>query len=482
METALYKLPDDCYALRVWPRPAEQERRLPTHFILVVDTSDSMSDNNKLANVKHSASLVLHFLGAQDYLSIITFGDDATIHAKAVRCDSDQKQLLTDSLSRIRTDGCTNLSAGIVRVQELLNGRTEEIAAIKTGILLLTDGHANRGVFGADPLRSVIRQLHETFPTVNIQVVGYGTDHNAELLKSFAEITQGTYSIVDDREGAATVIGDSLGSLFSCVAQQVSLQPNFKLELEGEQYRVAGDPPRIQIGDVYEGNETLLLFKAQTSATPTAVLQGTLLPSLAAFHTTIALDATVELTSELETTILLTRKRYAVSRLFKQLREYRLGSNRFADIRVELEAIEAQLADARFNDNPIAQMLKSECISIRNAMETLQTGTRWDAADVATRLVAHEAYTNLGRGTVAALPPRRRHTVVEEDPQNTTCAALGATSSQYMTTPSRNRMTNRVTRLMTTMSVGGEGASAAAHEAAELSQQSGGDVHGPNNS
>lgn len=489
MDTALFKLADDSYALRIWtkpPAPTAEERRLPTHFILVLDTSDSMSDGNKLANVKHSASLVLHFLGNQDWLSIITFGDDATIHAKSVRCDPEQKQVLADALSRIQTDGCTNLSAGLVRVREILAARSPEVAAVKTGVLLLTDGHANRGVFGADPLRSVVRQLNESFPGVSLQVVGYGTDHNAELLKSFADVTQGTYSIVDDREGAATTIGDSLGNLFSCVAQQVSIAPAGLLEVEGTQFITSGNPPRVQIGDLYEGNETLVLFKLKEGATEGAGLMrvgGTLLPSLEPFQATHAFDEACEtIGPELDLSIKLTRARYTVSRLFRELRDYRLGSSRFATIKADLEATEAALSALGHDVNPTVRMLKTECVSIRNAMQTLLTGTRGEAADIAVRTIAHEAYTNLGRGTVAALAPRRRFPRSNavspptsddetEDPvamQRRAPPDLNA--SQYLTSPTASRMTNRVTRLMATMSVGGEEAAAAAHEAATLSQ------------
>ena len=467
MQSELHRLACGSYALRI--RPTQQlEQRLPTHFILVIDTSDSMSDNNKLANVKHSASLVLHFLGQHDRLSLITFGDDATIHAHAVACSPEQKGVLLDTIDRIRTDGCTNLSAGIVRIRELLSNRAADIATLKTGILLLTDGHANRGVCGADPLQSVVRQLHESYPSVTLQVVGYGTDHNGDLLKAFAQLTQGTYSIVDDREGAATVIGESLGNLFSCVAQQVSLTPGGKIELEGTQFQMGTSSgaaaPRIQIGDIYEGNDTLILFKTQEPVPWGIQLQGTLLPSLEPFHTLHLLtDASVGPNADLERSVKLTRGRYTVSRLFKELREFRLGATRFAEILRATETLEQELADPVLNSCPIATMLKNECASIRNAVEAFQTGTRGDVAEVATRLVAHETYTSMGRGVVAAVSSRRRRSPSEEEEDPTT-------ASQYLTSPSAGRTARRVTRLMATMSMGGDETAEAAHEAAELSQ------------
>lgn len=490
MEPTLYQLDDGTHAMVLKTAVAAATQRLPTHFILLMDTSDSMSDNNKLANVKHSASLVLNFLGPQDRLSLVTFGDDAVTHAKAVICSSQQKEALKAVYEHIRTDGCTNLSAGILAVRDILSQRSAEMAALKTGILLLTDGHANRGVSRADLLGGMIHQLHEEYPDVSLQVVGYGTDHNGELLKTVAEQTAGTYSVVDDREGAATVIGDSLGSLFSCVAQRVSMNSESKITLEGTQFKVYDDPSRVQIGDLYEDSETVILFRVAGAESNIAVT-GTLLPSMESFSHRIAIaDAVTEVPAQLKETVELTRCRYRISTMFKDLREFRLGSSRFREILEKVGAEEALLKEARYTENPVAKMLLAECASLREAAAILQTGTRGDIAEMTTRLVSHEAYTNLARGTTQAIqqPQRGRANsyMFESDTEEgdpTLCAAsirqtrvrfpipeINASASQYMTSPYAARTARRVTQLMATMSQGGEEAAAAVHEAAALSQ------------
>lgn len=499
MDSTLYRLEDGSFALTLKAANATAQQRLPTHFILLIDTSDSMADSNKLANVKHSASLVLNFLGPQDRLSVVTFGDDATTHAKAVVCTPDQKTALAAMFERIRTDGCTNLSAGLIAVRDLLSRREAAVATLKTGILLLTDGHANRGVSRADMLRDMVRQIHEEYPDISLQAVGYGTDHNAELLKGVAEQTAGTYSIVDDREGAATVIGDTLGNLFSCVAQRVTVVPGqTHAEPEGTQFVVSGDPPRIQIGDLYEETETLVLLKVKhEDATLSITVRGTLLPSMAAYESDLPLgEAQTEIPWPVKKAVDLTRCRYRISTLFKDLREFRLGSSRFAEILAKVEAEEMLLKAPEYSDDAVAKMLLTECASLREAAAVLQQGNRYDVHDITTRLVSHEAYTNLGRGTTQTIqrPAPRNNSFSEDDAEDpsltaasinrrvrfpvgvgagltaTTGAGLTATASQYMTSPYANRTARRVTQLMATMSQGGDEAEAAAHEAADLSQ------------
>jgi uncharacterized protein YegL len=513
MDSTLYRLEDGTFALTLKAATAagsaNAQQRLPTHFILLIDTSDSMADSSKLANVKHSASLVLHFLGPQDRLSVVTFGDDATTHAKAVECTPDQKEALNAMFERIRTDGCTNLSAGLLAVRDMLARREPAVATLKTGILLLTDGHANRGVSRADMLRDMVRQIHDEYPDISLQAVGYGTDHNAELLKGVAEQTAGTYSIVDNREGAATVIGDTLGNLFSCVAQRVTVVPGrTHAEPEGTQFVVSGDPPRIQIGDLYEETETLMLFKVKNEdASLSITVRGTLLPSMAAYESELILDdAITEIPWSVKKAVDLTRCRYRISALFKDLREFRLGANRFAEVLTKVEAEETLLKAPHYHDDAVAKMLLAECASLREATAVLQRGSYHDVHDMTTRLVSHEAYTNLGRGTTQSIQrPPRGNSFSEEEAEDPTLTAasrnrrvrfpdpigagltattgagggagLTATASQYMTSPYANRTARRVTQLMATMSAGGEEAAAAAHEAADLSQMATGEPH-----
>ena len=58
-------------------RAPENVERVPTHFILLLDVSSSMEDDNKLENCKKCVSLILNVLSERDLLTLITFGDSA---------------------------------------------------------------------------------------------------------------------------------------------------------------------------------------------------------------------------------------------------------------------------------------------------------------------------------------------------------------------------------------------------------------------
>ena len=446
-------------AIRIRP-PSLPEQRIPTHFILVIDTSESMNDNSKLENVKHSASLILHFLGAEDRLTIITFDNESTIHCSALACDT--KDILAAKLHDIQTNGCTNLSAGFLRIKEVLDQLAVNRPAdlqLKTGVLLLTDGNANRGVTAKAGILSILTRLHESYSALSFHFVGYGTEHNAELLKDMACHSQGSYSIITDREGAATVIGDTLGGLFSCVAQTVAVKCPPGATVNG-QYSITNDT--IQVGDLYEGSEPILLVAVPTAALAAGItVQGVLLPSMESFSCVLTEPVQqVERDSGIELTLL----RYTCSALFKKVRQL----SRPSDIRpleLEIQAFKAKLADTFYNENQVADMLRGECASLEDAFRQIQS-SRHSSDELSARILQHETFVTLGRGTSQGIGygGGGGHSPVSDEPVNFTAAPPPHT----ITSPYRGQTQRRVTHLMASMSVAPS--SEAVEEAAQYSQ------------
>jgi Mg-chelatase subunit ChlD len=420
-------------------RAPASEQRNPTHFVLVIDTSDSMADQSRLENVKHSASLVLNFLGPNDLLSLITFGEDSTIHCSSVACTSEQKTVIQGLISKIHPDGCTNLSAAILNVKKVVTN-----TAIKTGVLLLTDGHANRGVFSADKVLDMFNNLHTQIPALSFTVVGYGTEHNAVLMKAIAENTSGAYCIVENLEGAATVIGNTIGGLFSCSSQVVKLKCSVGTELH-ESHKVDANGC-IEIGDIYDESEQIILFNVPKESLGKSIqLTGSTLSSMDNFTIDIApTQWSSGQSGPLYTAVDLTRLRYRCSELFKKLTQRERIDTEIAHFRSLV------FADA-YNGNPVAEMLRVECVSLETAART--------NVNVA-HLYQHVAFNTLGRGTTQTIQP-------DDNPNE---PDMVGSLPQQMASPMSSRLQRRVTNLMTTMTGGGVHAEEAEAAAQEFSQ------------
>jgi len=426
--------------------------RRGTHFILVIDISTSMLEESRLDNVKHSVSLILNFLGPSDRLSLITFGQESEIHCSAVACTSEQKTVIQAVLDKITVDGSTNLSAALMNVNSVASvRRAYPLPALKCGVLLLTDGHANRGVYESDKLLKMFDTVHEQNPQLSFTVVGYGTTHNAVLMKSIAENTNGAYCVVENLEGAATVIGNTIGGLFSCYAQLVKLKCPEGTQVHWAHKVVNGS---IVIGDMYDESEQILLFDIPKTAMVTPlVLTGTTLPNLETFTLDIPVTpwSNNANNSELYTAVDLTVLRYTCSNLFKEL----TTSSNMTDISAKIAEFRTVIFAEKYNNNPVADMLRSECKSLETAYANLRTSR---AGDTITHIHQHIAFTSLGRGMTQEISLSR-----EDNPNQP------VQPSQVMS-PGTGRMQRRVTNLMATMSSGGHPNPSDLREAHEISQ------------
>lgn len=384
MQTSLTYLEQDASgnaALRI--KIPASDARTPTHFMTLLDVSESMLGDNKLGNVKRCMSLLLKFLVPEDKLSIVTFGEDSKIVVKHAKAEAGSIPMLEQAIESLAVNGCTNLSAGLASIREILGECGD--CHLKPSLLVLTDGHANRGAHTSPELQAIIKRIHELFPAVSMNFIAYGTDHNADLMKALSEETLGTYSIVSGIEGAALTMGEALGGAISCVAQNVVIHAPEGTTVEGPFKVVNGC---ITIGDVYAGSEKLLLLKKPEGP---VYLAGTSLPDLDQFKNEVTTSTDTARNAEID----LTRLRYECSRLFHALRTERASN-------VNLASFRASLDDPFLAGNPVTDMLRAELASLEAAQEHLRHGM---SRHIYSQLVQHETYTSVGGGTSGGILP-----------------------------------------------------------------------------
>jgi hypothetical protein len=394
--------------------------------------------------------LLLNFLTPADELSIITFGDASKIVLKRLSMVGAAAATAKEAIQNLRVDGCTNLSAGLASVREVLEEVRESGSTLKQGLLLLTDGHANRGVTAADTLRAIFTSLVERYSGVSFTFLAYGTDHNADLLKALAEQTVGSYNVVETLDGAALSMGDALGGIISCVAQNVEVVCPAGTKVEGP--HAISEAGVLRLGDLYAGAEVLLLLELPEGSAGGLRLRGTQMPTLAPIDQE-AQDCRLDTSRNVD--IDLTRLRYRAADIFRRIRT---GAR--AELSTDIDSFAAAVADEAFNGNPVAEMLRQEIVSMRNALDTaVNLG---QTQHLRTMMMQHEAFTGLGRGTTSLIGrgqgARRRgySTDSETGDPNAPIAAqpggLAATSSAFLS-PTASSGARRVAVALQTASL-----------------------------
>lgn len=365
--------------------------RISTHIILMIDISESMLDDHKLENVKKCCELLLTFLNDSDAVSLITFGETAKLHLKCVAATEVNKTAAQQTITQLRCDGCTNLSAGLGYVSEVCAEST-----LKTGLLILTDGHANRGVTNTDALRAMIGSIRERNTNMSLSCVAYGDNHNADLLRSLAEDAQGAYTIVRGIEDTAVAFGDTLGGLMSCAFQNVELDVPKDTVVHGPyKTTVDGERRKIHIGDVYAGTKPLILFDIPTAvvrSVGTVLLRGNALPELSSIRYSLIADDLEERDIDID----ITRHRYTCAKILNSVRDWRaLSAGERDGLGAQIDALEAALRDEAFNGHPVANLLRTEIPILRT---TLDRAIRGGEGGDYSMLTQHVATVALGRG------------------------------------------------------------------------------------
>jgi len=243
---------------------AKTSVRTPTHTIVLLDTSGSMCESNKLTNVKNSLLYLLKYLQPTDILTLITFSTISKIKMNAYTT-SENLDMIRHIINTLQVEGGTNLSAGLFNVKEVLE--LSPTSTAKTGLIILTDGHTNEGVVLHSSLMEIITSLKTIQPNLSITTIGYGDDHNAYLLRDIGLRGGGSYNVVNTQDEVGATFGEILGGLMSCVAQNISIQyPSSWKCMNMYPSSTVDDMTTLYVGDLYSESETTILFNVSTNS------------------------------------------------------------------------------------------------------------------------------------------------------------------------------------------------------------------------
>ena len=203
----------------------------------------------------------------------------------------------------------------------------------------------------------------DRYPDLTITTAGYGEGHNAILLQDIATVGNGSYNIVNNLEQVATVFGDVLGGLRTCLVQQARiLVPVATVQLTKFAERVLGDQKEIVMGDIIAGSETTVVLEGlpTQSLEPTAIiLKGADVITGVPFTNMIIMDS---LTSERQQQGLAAFLRTELANFVERTNQA-INHSIFGNITTDLQRMgQALLAQLRAQPtSPLMTFLISEC-------------------------------------------------------------------------------------------------------------------------
>jgi Ca-activated chloride channel family protein len=197
---------------------AANERR-PIDLALVLDTSGSMQEQDRIGLLRKACDRLAADLGPDDRVALVTFSTDSRTLFPLGKFDRSTIPAYTDAVKGLIACGGTNIASGLERGAAELEKHARPGAARR--LLLLTDGQPTVGVQAPEALKSLARRLSAA--GFSVGTVGLGLEFNASLLSAMAEVGGGLYHYVDSPDRLAGIYDAELRSLRALVAKDVTV-------------------------------------------------------------------------------------------------------------------------------------------------------------------------------------------------------------------------------------------------------------------
>ena len=220
------------------------------NFVFLIDTSGSMSAQNKLGLFQESFKYLVNAVNANDTVSIVTYASGVRVIAEGV--SGANKEELVNMVDELVASGSTNGSGGIQKAYEI--AAKYYVDGGNNRVLLATDGDFNVGISRESQLNEFISSKRET--GVYLSVLGFGmgnTKHNK--MNTLAQYGNGNAYYIDSLLEAKRVFVEELGSVLNTVAKDAKIQVEFNPEYVSK-YRLIGYENRMLTNDQFEDSNT----------------------------------------------------------------------------------------------------------------------------------------------------------------------------------------------------------------------------------
>ncbi|MEV0392781.1 vWA domain-containing protein [Polymorphospora rubra] len=230
----------------------------------VVDVSGSMGGPGRLDLVQDALHTLVDQLRDTDSVAIVVFHKKARTIRKMTRVsDADA---LHDAIDSLRTEGSTNLEAGLELGYRVARDGFREGASNR--VILLSDGLANVGNDTAEPILERVRE--EAAKEIALLGVGVGSDYGDRLMEQLADRGDGFVVYVSEPEQAREVFVRRLPATLAVRALDAKVQVTFdpsavrSYRLIGYANRAIADEDfrddRVDGGEVGPGHSVTALY------------------------------------------------------------------------------------------------------------------------------------------------------------------------------------------------------------------------------
>lgn len=238
----------------------------PANLVLLIDTSGSMDEADKLPLLKRAFALLINEMGPDDTISIVTYAGSAGVVLEPTK--GSEKARILEALENLQPGGSTAGAQGIEAAYRL--AAQAKIEGGTNRVLLATDGDFNVGISDPDGLERLIEAQRNK--GIFLSVLGFGQgNYNDAAMQALAQAGNGNAAYIDSYSEARRVLVEELGGTLLTVAKDVKVQVEFNPAAVSE-YRLIGYETRalnredfnndaVDAGDVGAGHSVTAIYE-----------------------------------------------------------------------------------------------------------------------------------------------------------------------------------------------------------------------------
>lgn len=171
--------------LQLW-----KQQKKHSNIALVLDTSGSMSEENKMQNAKVGAKQLVQLLDDGDSFSFLPFNSELHWDGQDISVKQGREQLV-QKIDSLFANGGTALYDSIDSAYQHLAAAPDPDAKIQA-VVVLTDGEDTESKMKLDELMTRIKYNGET-RAIHVFTIAYGRDARKDILLKIADATQAKF-------------------------------------------------------------------------------------------------------------------------------------------------------------------------------------------------------------------------------------------------------------------------------------------------